>query len=110
MENEAAARMLAELGNATRLEIFRLLVRAGPDGLPVGEIQDHLEIPGSTLSHHVSRLVWAGLVTQERQGRTLICRPRHDQLDRVVAFLQAECCSGVGAPRRAPVKRRAGQS
>ncbi len=109
MESEAAARMLAELGNTTRLEIFRLLVRAGPDGLPVGEIQDHLEIPGSTLSHHVSRLVWAGLVTQERQGRTLICRPRHDQLERVIDFLQAECCGGVGAVRRPAGKRRAGQ-
>lgn len=105
MDNEAAARMLAELGNTTRLEIFRLLVRAGPDGLAVGDIQDHLDVPGSTLSHHVSRLVWAGLVSQERQGRTLICRPRHDQLDRVMGFLQAECCLGV-SPRADAGKRR----
>lgn len=107
MDNETAARMLAELGNTTRLEIFRLLVRAGPDGLPVGEIQEHLDIPGSTLSHHVSRLVWAGLVSQERQGRTLICRPRHDQLDRVIGFLQAECCQGVAVRGDAGKRRRA---
>lgn len=106
MDSETAARMLAELGNATRLAIFRLLVRAGPDGLPVGDIQDHLDIPGSTLSHHVSRLVWAGLVSQERQGRTLICRPRHDQFERVVDFLQAECCQGVAQRPEAGRRRR----
>ena len=107
MDTETAARMLAELGNTTRLEIFRLLVRAGPDGLPVGDIQEHLEIPGSTLSHHVSRLVWAGLVTQERQGRALICRPRHDRLGDVVDYLQAECCQGVARPVRSAGRRTA---
>jgi DNA-binding transcriptional ArsR family regulator len=105
MEHAHAARCLEKLGNATRLEIFRLLVRAGPAGLAVGEIQEHLEIPGSTLSHHVSHLVNAGLVHQQRQGRVLRCTPNFPLIDEVVRFLTDECCAGVGA--RIP-KRKAG--
>ena len=105
MEHSKAARCLEKLGNATRLEIFRLLVRAGPAGLAVGEIQEHLEIPGSTLSHHVSHLVNAGLVHQQREGRVLRCTPNFPLIDQVVRFLTDECCAGVGA--RVP-KRKAG--
>ena len=105
MEHRQAARCLEKLGNATRLEIFRLLVRAGPAGLAVGEIQEHLEIPGPTLSHHVSHLVNVGLVNQERQGRVLRCTPSLTLIDEVIRFLTEECCAGVGA--RVP-KRRAG--
>ncbi len=105
MEPEHAARCLDKLGNATRLEIFRLLVRAGPAGLAVGEIQEHLEIPGSTLSHHVSHLVNVGLVNQERQGRVLRCTPSLTLIDEVIRFLTEECCAGVGARVR---KRKAG--
>ena len=105
MEHAHAARCLEKLGNATRLEIFRLLVRAGPAGLAVGEIQEHLEIPGSTLSHHVSHLVNAGLVHQQRQGRVLRCTPNFPLIDEVIRFLTDECCAGVGA--RVP-KRKAG--
>ena len=64
MNIDTAANMLAELGNAHRLATFRLLVRAGPDGLPVKAIQNHLGIPKSTLSHHVLHMVSAGIVTQ----------------------------------------------
>ncbi len=102
MEPKHAARCLEKLGNATRLEIFRLLVRAG---LAVGEIQEHLDIPGSTLSHHVSHLVNAGLVHQQREGRVLRCTPNFTLIDEVIRFLTEECCAGVGA--RAP-KRKAG--
>ena len=105
MEHAHAARCLEKLGNATRLEIFRLLVRAGPAGLAVGEIQEHLDIPGSTLSHHVSHLVNAGLVHQQRQGRVLRCTPNFPLIDEVIRFLTDECCTGVGA--RVP-KRKAG--
>ena len=69
MDRNHAARCLEKLGNPTRLEIFRLLVRAGAKGLAVGELQAHLNIPASTLSHHVAQLVNVGLVAQERQGR-----------------------------------------
>ena len=105
MEHAHAARCLEKLGNATRLEIFRLLVRAGPAGLAVGEIQEHLGIPGSTLSHHISHLVNAGLVHQQREGRVLRCTPNFTLIDEVIRFLTEECCVGVGA--RVP-KRKAG--
>ncbi len=96
MEHAHAARCLEKLGNPTRLEIFRLLVRAGMGGATVGEIQDRLGIPGSTLSHHLSHLVNAGLVHQEREGRMLRCTPNFDLMSQVMEFLTAECCTGVG--------------
>ena len=75
MELDQAARCLEKLGNPTRLAIFRLLVKAGDQGLPVGQIQSHLGVPASTLSHHVAHLVNVGLVDQSREGRVLRCSP-----------------------------------
>lgn len=98
MTPQHAARCLEKLGNPTRLEVFRLLVRAGREGLPVGEIQEHLGIPASTLSHHLAHLVNAGLVHQEREGRVLRCRPDYALMDQVIGFLTKECCAGVGKP------------
>ncbi|MEK9672673.1 MAG: helix-turn-helix transcriptional regulator [Rhodospirillaceae bacterium] len=95
MDTDAAAKQLAELGNPHRLEAFRLLVKAGEDGLTVGEIQEHLKIPGSTLSHHISHLVWADLVVQERQGRALRCRANFAAMHALIGFLADECCAGV---------------
>ena len=95
MDTDLAAQQLAELGNPHRLQAFRLLVKAGEDGLAVGEIQELLSIPGSTLSHHVSRLVWAGLVTQEREGRTLRCRANFAAMQGLLSFRADECCTGV---------------
>ena len=95
MEHAQAARCLEKLGNPTRLAIFRLLVRAGPAGLAVGEIQEHLSIPGSTLSHHMSHLVNAGLVHQAREGRVLRCTPNFNLINQVIRFLTEECCVGV---------------
>lgn len=99
MDVETAARILAELGNRTRLEVLRLLVRAGPAGLTVGEVQAHLDLPASTLAFHLRGLVQSGLVTQERQGRLVLCRPCVAVLDEVMAFLRAECCLGVPTVR-----------
>ncbi len=92
MEIEIAAKCLAELGHATRLNIFRYLVRGGKQGVPVGEIQLALNVPGSTLSHHITRLVSVGLVTQRRDGRTLYCVPQYQELDNLISFLKEECC------------------
>jgi len=94
MQLPEAAKRLAELGNTTRLSIFRLLVKAGPVGLPVGDIQKIMDIPGSTLSHHISRLVQVGLVQQVRDSRTLYCSARMECLREVLDYLQSECCSG----------------
>ncbi len=93
ISDEVAVKRLSELGHETRLAIFRLLVRGNRHGLSVGEIQSHLDIPGSTLSHHISRLVAAGLVEQSRDGRTLYCKARMASLDELMAFLTAECCT-----------------
>ncbi len=93
MQIEVAAKKLAELGHSTRLEIFRYLVKGGRQGVPVGELQAALDIPGSTLSHHITRLVSVGLVIQRREGRTLYCTPQYDELDGLILFLQEECCT-----------------
>ena len=92
MQVETAAKRLAELGHKTRLEVFRYLVRGGKQGVPVGEIQAALGVPGSTLSHHITRLVSVGLVIQRREGRTLYCMPQYDKLEELTAFLLSECC------------------
>jgi len=105
MDLNHAARCLEKLGNPTRLEIFRLLVRAGSEGLAVGELQAHLDIPASTLSHHVAQLVNVGLVAQEREGRVLRCQPNYRLMDELVGYLTEECCRGVGKPEPG---RRAG--
>lgn len=96
MDTDQAAKKLAELGHPTRLEIFRYLVRGGHTGVPVGELQATLGVPGSTLSHHIARLVSVGLVVQRRQGRTLFCVPQYQQLDQLVDFLREECCIAEG--------------
>jgi len=95
MDTDCAARCLAELGHPARLEIYRSLVRVGPQGMPVKDLQARLGIPKSTLSHHIAHLVWSGLVTQERDGRMLICRAQFAVMNALVAFLSAECCTGI---------------
>jgi len=100
METKTAAKILAELGHDTRLSIFRYLVRVGHEGAPVGQIQEKLDIPGSTLSHHINRLVSVGLIRQVRESRTLYCIPQFEVLNDLVEFLRSECCTeGSCLPR-----------
>jgi len=94
MELESAAAQLAELGHPTRLAIFRRLVRAGHEGVTVGDIQQALAVPASTLSHHLSRMMSVGLVHQIRAGRTLYCRLDFGAMEALVGFLYSECCVG----------------
>lgn len=94
MNRKLAAQCLSELGNLTRLDIYRLLVRAGLGGMTVGDIQSRLGVPASTLAFHLSGLVGASLVSQEKIGREVICRAGHRQLTAVMAFLRDECCKG----------------
>ena len=96
----SVSRSLAALGHDSRLAIFRLLVRAGDDGLNVGEIGEHLDMAASTLAHHLGALVDAGLVIQERQGRQIVNRVDYEAMRRTVAFLTAECCVGVTLARK----------
>jgi ArsR family transcriptional regulator, arsenate/arsenite/antimonite-responsive transcriptional repressor len=92
MKVEEVAKQLEALGNPTRLKLFRALVRAGDGGLAVGHLQEKLRIAASTLSHHLHRLILTGLVTQERQATTLICRANYPAMDSLVGFLVDECC------------------
>ena len=90
--DDAAARLEA-LGNPTRLQIYRALVRASKAGMPVGKLQAKLELAASTLSHHLKTLLVVSLISQERQATTLICRANYDIMHSLVGFLVAECCS-----------------
>ena len=101
MKVEKAAKQLEALGNPTRLQLYRALVRAGDEGLPVGHLQEKLQIAASTLSHHLHRLILTGLVTQERQATTLICRANYPAMDSLVGFLVDECCVDAGCAANA---------
>jgi len=92
MKLETAALILSKIGNPTRLKIIRLLVRAGEQGMPVGAIQKKLQIPGSTLTHHIAHLKSAGLIRQEREQATLFCKMEYERLNHLVAYLTEECC------------------
>ena len=89
------ARALSALGHEARLSIFRLLVKAGDDGLNIGDLGEHLGMPATTLGHHLSTLVNAGLVEQERRGREVINRVDYAAMHSVLNFLTSECCTGV---------------
>ena len=89
------ARALAALGHDARLSIFRLLVKAGEGGLRVSDIGEHLGLAPSTLAHHLSSLVDAGLVVQEKQGREVFNRVDFPAMRQLVGFLTSECCAGV---------------
>ena len=96
MKVEQVAAQLEALGNPTRLKVYRALVRAGDEGLAVGRLQKKLGIAGSTLSHHLHRLILTDLVTQERQMTTLICRANYPAMNALVGFLVDECCIDAG--------------
>ena len=92
MNLETVATQLDALGNPTRLQIYRLLVRAGQSGLSVGTLQIRMDMPGSTLSHHLKRLIDRGLVTQERVATTLVCRAVYPAMQALIGYLADECC------------------
>ncbi|WP_137157501.1 metalloregulator ArsR/SmtB family transcription factor [Rhizobium sp. FKL33] len=93
---EKAASQLEALGNESRLKIYRTLVRAGRRGIPVGQLQERVGIPASTLSHHLKRLLDTGLASQERQATTLICRADYSSMQSLIGFLMDECCADEG--------------
>jgi DNA-binding transcriptional ArsR family regulator len=94
MENETAVLALSALAQEARLTIYRLLVEAGPAGLTVGEIGSKLDIPGATLSFHLSQLKHAGMVVARRDGRRLIQTADFDRMNALVGFLTENCCGG----------------
>jgi DNA-binding transcriptional ArsR family regulator len=89
-----AASTFAALGSEQRLAVLHRLVRAGPEGLSIGELGDRTGVTGSTLTHHMKILSQAGLVTQEKRGRSIICAAvAYQELRALSAFLLKECCA-----------------
>jgi ArsR family transcriptional regulator len=107
MKIDDAAGRLEALGNPTRLQIYRALVRAGKAGMPVGKLQAKLDLAASTLSHHLKALLAVGLISQERQATTLICRTNYDVMRGLVDFLVAECCSDAACQSASQSKGKA---
>jgi DNA-binding transcriptional ArsR family regulator len=94
MEISAAVAALSALAQDHRLAIFRLLVQAGPEGLPAGRIADDLDLAPNTLTFHFDRLRAAGLVTVRRDGRSMIYAAQFDVMNGLLGFLTENCCQG----------------
>lgn len=98
---EQAASTFAALGSEQRLAVLRILVRAGGDGIPIGELGARSGITGSTLTHHVKILTQAGLLQQTKQGRSIICAAvAYDQIYALSQFLLSECCADCALPNK----------
>ncbi len=97
MEKQSALEMLAALAQEARLDVFRLLVASGPNGLAAGEIADALEVPAATLSFHLKELKNAGIVACRRNGRSRIYTPEFGAMNGLVQFLTENCCQGASA-------------
>lgn len=96
-----AAASFAALGSEQRLSVLRCLVRAGPEGLSIGELGERTGVTGSTLTHHLKLLAAAGLVKQERQGRSIICAAvAYAEVQALAHFLLTECCADAAAPHK----------
>ncbi len=94
MDIKAAAEALGALAQETRLTVFRLLVEAGPEGLPAGDIAKQLRTPHNTMSTHLAILLRAGLVTSRREGRQVIYAGDFAGVRQLIAFLLQDCCKG----------------
>jgi ArsR family transcriptional regulator len=113
METITAVAALAALAQDSRLDVFRLLVQAGPGGLPAGQIAGALGLPPNTLTFHFDRLRMAGLVTVKRQGRSMIYAARFETMNALIAYLTENCCGGnleACAPIAACKPARAGRA
>jgi ArsR family transcriptional regulator len=94
MDDIEAIAALTALAQSTRLDVFRLLVRREPEGVPAGELARLMVVPQNTMSAHLSVLSRAGLVKAERRGRSILYRARLERLQDTVLFLVKDCCSG----------------
>ncbi|MGH8679308.1 MAG: ArsR/SmtB family transcription factor [Burkholderiales bacterium] len=109
METMLAVEALAALAQETRLEVFRLLVRRGPDGAAAGDIAERLQLPAPTLSFHLTHLSHAGLATSRREGRSIIYSANYATMNSLLIYLTENCCSGDATrtgDRCAPARRR----
>jgi ArsR family transcriptional regulator, arsenate/arsenite/antimonite-responsive transcriptional repressor len=114
METTDAVIALAALAQDNRLDVFRLLVQAGLDGLPAGQVASALDLAPNTLTFHFDRLRSAGLVTVRREGRSMIYAARFETMNALLTYLTENCCKGapescgpvVCSPRRAPERQK----
>ena len=111
MEKTDAVAALAALAQDNRLDVFRLLVEAGPEGMPAGEIASTLKLAPNTLTFHFDRLRMAGLVTVRRDGRSMIYAARFETMNALLSYLTENCCRGradqcVMRLKRAPASAR----
>ena len=106
MENPHAVTALAALAQEHRLAVFRLLVQAGPEGLPAGQVADALDLAPNTLTFHFDRLREAGLVTVRRDGRSMIYAAQFETMNALLGFLTENCCQGA-AEKCAPCRLQA---
>ena len=94
METDTALIALAALADADRLAVFRLLVQAGPEGLPAGRIAELMEMPASSLSFHLKELHRAGLLASRQEGRSIIYMARFETMNALLGYLTENCCGG----------------
>jgi DNA-binding transcriptional ArsR family regulator len=94
MEKSDAIAALAALAQESRLDVFRLLVRAGPGGMPAGQIAERLGVPANTLSFHLNQLRHAGLLAFRRESRSLIYAAEYGAMNDLLAYLTENCCQG----------------
>src|SRR5271167_932975 len=94
MKKSAVIEALGALAQETRLDIFRLLVQRGPEGVPAGEIGARLAQPSPTLSFHLNQLRFAGLVTSRRESRSIIYRANFKAMNDLLGYLTENCCGG----------------
>ena len=95
MEKKAAVTALAALAQDNRLDVFRLLVQAGPEGMPAGAVAAALDLAPNTLTFHFDRLRTAGLVTVRRDGRSMIYAAQFETMNGLLGFLTENCCGGI---------------
>jgi ArsR family transcriptional regulator, arsenate/arsenite/antimonite-responsive transcriptional repressor len=105
MRKTDAVTILAALAQDNRLGVFRLLVEAGPDGMPAGHIADSLKLQPNALTFHLDRLREANLVMARREGRSIIYSARYDAMNSLVSYLTDNCCQGRPS-RCAPPKAK----
>ena len=107
METKQAVDALAALAQETRLSVYRLLVEAGPEGMPAGHIGEELDLPAPTLSFHLAHLARAGLVRSRQEGRFVIYSADFQNMNRLVGYLTENCCGGRACAPSTTRKRRA---
>src|SRR5262249_6816865 len=103
MEKSNAVAALAALAQDNRLDVFRLLVEAGPEGMPAGEIASALKLAPNTLTFHFDRLRMAAVVTVRRDGRSMIYAARFETMNALLGYLTENCCRGVPGTCAPPV-------